>query len=89
MLSGGAVKLMTHSRGVLILVLMEYALWHQRTRRNLIQRCLNPCSNGICSLAGELDNPSVNPQQGLNPCSNGICSLAKMSELVKKINPES
>ena len=37
--------------GVLILVLMEYALWHLQhyARWNEIIS-LNPCSNGICSL---------------------------------------
>ena len=31
---------------------MEYALWHHLQRRiYLYSLCLNPCSNGICSLA--------------------------------------
>ena len=38
---------------VLILVLMEYALWLWNIQwfRSLLG-CLNPCSNGICSLIG-------------------------------------
>ena len=45
---------------VLILVLMEYALW----RNSIIYKwiywyCLNPCSNGICSLTKTL--ASLNP----------------------------
>ena len=36
---------------VLILVLMEYALWRQSKKQEDMQCvCLNPCSNGICSL---------------------------------------
>ena len=36
---------------VLILVLMEYALWQlQPSTCKVMSRCLNPCSNGICSL---------------------------------------
>ena len=35
---------------VLILVLMEYALWWDWRTQSRIQTSLNPCSNGICSL---------------------------------------
>ena len=38
--------------------------------------CLNPCSNGICSMSLSM---SVNMRLtviGLNPCSNGICSMS-------------
>ena len=35
---------------VLILVLMEYALWRWKATHFLVGGCLNPCSNGICSL---------------------------------------
>ena len=65
---------------VLILVLMEYALWGFRILR--IQDkfwSLNPCFNGICSLSlnklGQFDAIS----EGLNPCFNGICSLRSYS----------
>ncbi len=38
--------------------------------------CLNPCSNGICSLIEIADDMmQFCYQLGLNPCSNGICSL--------------
>ena len=62
---------------VLILVLMEYGLWHIITGvKNLPWLRLNPCSNGIWSL-------TVSWQckhhwcQSLNPCSNGIWSLTQ------------
>ena len=43
---------------VLILVLMEYALWQQQVRRNSRHwHRLNPCSNGICSLTPHLSYP--------------------------------
>ena len=36
---------------VLILVLMEYALWLPKmSSKKQLKICLNPCSNGICSL---------------------------------------
>ena len=35
---------------VLILVLMEYGLWHWRRLCWLLRQSLNPCSNGIWSL---------------------------------------
>ena len=40
---------------VLILVLMEYALWHLSQDDNYLYfvKSLNPCSNGICSLTLE------------------------------------
>ena len=60
---------------VLILVLMEYGLWRERTRLGFCGRtCLNPCSNGIWSLTkgGSIMN---NDWTCLNPCSNGIWSL--------------
>ena len=39
--------------------------------------CLNPYSNGICSLSKD-DVAVYNvPYMGLNPYSNGICSLRK------------
>ena len=40
-----------HAQDVLILVLMEYALW-ARNKEIIVKpwKCLNPCFNGICSL---------------------------------------
>ena len=43
---------------VLILILMEYALWGIRKKLHngaLVGPCLNPYSNGICSLRGTTD----------------------------------
>ena len=60
---------------VLILVLMEYGLWHLSLRDLYVRLfCLNPCSNGIWSLTL---NKGLNffHQFSLNPCSNGIWSL--------------
>ena len=39
--------------------------------------CLNPCSNGICSLTSEIVDICEDGYLGLNPCSNGICSLTE------------
>ena len=39
------------SKTVLILVLMEYALLQKLKQLKMLpHQCLNPCSNGICSL---------------------------------------
>ena len=61
---------------VLILVLMEYALW-QFVLNGLGDRqtSLNPCSNGICSLTKCKLHLIKLQMNSLNPCSNGICSL--------------
>ena len=42
--------------------------------------CLNPCSNGICSLT-DMEIIEVKDVVCLNPCSNGICSLTQRSTL--------
>ena len=61
---------------VLILVLMEYALWLWQIRYTpLWSSGLNPCSNGICSLTMHIKTVQPQSQVCLNPCSNGICSL--------------
>ena len=60
---------------VLILVLMEYGLWrsnHFRSSRHRLR--LNPCSNGIWSLTGDIADAYF-AFACLNPCSNGIWSL--------------
>jgi len=64
---------------VLILVLMEYGLWHRHDAYfTNYWGCLNPCSNGIWSLTWlcHLWSP---PARRLNPCSNGIWSLTGQS----------
>ena len=63
-------------RKVLILVLMEYGLWHTENRNYLtVQFGLNPCSNGIWSLTcGQSASIGIDTPC-LNPCSNGIWSL--------------
>ena len=49
-LRGGNFKKKTMKATVLILVLMEYALRDPfRKSGKRLQRCLNPCFNGICS----------------------------------------
>ena len=60
---------------VLILILMEYALWARGNPRHQYKKqSLNPYSNGICSLREYLlSNPHI--ELSLNPYSNGICSL--------------
>ena len=67
-------KLITFHAGVLILVLMEYAL-RAKTIIDIrdSKMRLNPCFNGICSarLLPQLQEPK---QLRLNPCFNGICS---------------
>ena len=61
---------------VLILVLMEYALWESlRITSAEGNNCLNPCFNGICSLRAREGGWSHRVRRGLNPCFNGICSL--------------
>ncbi len=61
---------------VLILVLMEYALWHWIEKSwDSSAHCLNPCSNGICSLTSPILMERSHSSRRLNPCSNGICSL--------------
>ena len=60
---------------VLILVLMEYGLWHgRRFSEKKFRRCLNPCSNGIWSLTNYNSYRRLTHHR-LNPCSNGIWSL--------------
>ena len=63
-------------RSVLILILMEYALWDCCTVCSTWWKfCLNPYSNGICSLSG-MNNIAIRIIcKCLNPYSNGICSL--------------
>ena len=42
-------------RTVLILVLMEYALLRVKSMtKSQVEACLNPCSNGICSLTYQI-----------------------------------
>ena len=52
--------------------------------------CLNPCSNGICSLMAKKTAVKAIKKR-LNPCSNGICSLISptvIAELTEEgLNP--
>ena len=65
----------TEKRLVLILVLMEYGLWHGIMGVvDLVAECLNPCSNGIWSLTSRAYSWDCS-DSSLNPCSNGIWSL--------------
>ena len=62
---------------VLILVLMEYALWRFLLAALVAAAVgLNPCFNGICSLTGASQTKTTRTA-GLNPCFNGICSLTR------------
>ena len=38
--------------------------------------CLNPCSVGICSVSGGIDD-NIKNVECLNPCSVGICSVRR------------
>ena len=95
--SNGIWSLTLHSKQhfctyrVLILVLMEYGLWHWQGLPYLNPPfCLNPCSNGIWSLTPMSRSPPLR-RQCLNPCSNGIWSLTKDDncylELDQGLNP--
>ena len=57
---------------VLILVLMEYALWEleNNSTNNLNLKSLNPCFNGICSLSMS--------QQKISPICCGVLILVLM-----------
>ena len=68
---------------VLILVLMEYALWPGTAGVYLgkVDKGLNPCSNGICSLTWRGVQGICKTKFCLNPCSNGICSLTTAWEI--------
>ena len=46
-------------------------------RNRTQESCLNPCSNGICSLTWTKLVSTQNGMLSLNPCSNGICSLTQ------------
>ena len=71
---------------VLILVLMEYALWLMLSNMTAsIWVCLNPCSNGICSLTIYFMIHFPVCPVSLNPCSNGICSLTSITTAAHKI----
>ena len=62
---------------VLILILMEYALWGYRPRTFWKRlSCLNPYSNGICSMRLLTKDQNMISEVGLNPYSNGICSMS-------------
>ena len=58
--------------------------------KSWLETCLNPCSNGICSLT-RLLSTVLTHQWGLNPCSNGICSLTHLlawtAHSPKSLNP--
>ena len=50
-------------------------------------RCLNPCSNGICSLS--LDYYAEQQRcRRLNPCSNGICSLRDIKKVIEAVKAD-
>ena len=79
---------------VLILILMEYALWVPKVWSTSPASCLNPYSNGICSMSNcnLVFNEQIDGR--LNPYSNGICSMraakAKDSRNVNfRLNPYS
>ncbi len=60
---------------VLILILMEYALWGADGRADGAGGCgLNPYSNGICSMSSETTKSNIY-KECLNPYSTGICSM--------------
>ena len=44
-------------------------------RLQLLKSCLNPCSNGICSVSAPYRQRNSINFKSLNPCSNGICSV--------------
>ena len=61
---------------VLILVIVEYALWELIKKIEATPaRSLNPCYSGICSVSDwqKIDAEDLN--KGLNPCYSGICSV--------------
>ena len=70
------------SSGVLILVLMEYALEGRGNRGHAeMGGRLNPCFNGICSRSLTLHlMQSVTSGHSLNPCFNGICSRSAVGD---------
>ncbi len=77
---------------VLILVLMEYALWQKYCIGvGLETSRLNPCSNGICSLTRLCAFLHYTDPRSLNPCSNGICSLTQRWRRIRlcvwRLNP--
>ena len=75
--------------GVLILVLMEYALWEQVPVKFFSRdgEGLNPCFNGICSLSLQNCNYCSYLKKRLNPCFNGICSLSLGNWSIRIIPP--
>ena len=47
----------THAAEVLILVIVEYALWVIKgDQETITDLCLNPCYSGICSVSGRFSN---------------------------------
>ena len=68
-------RLRSKSNQVLILVVMEDALWAEIQRLEWHLNSLNPCCNGRCSLRVQLMLRCCLTQR-LNPCCNGRCSLS-------------
>ena len=67
---------------VLILVLMEYALLHERKRiKPSYLSCLNPCSNGICSL--------TNNKTTIEPAFSVLILVLMEYALLLKLNKQS
>ncbi len=69
------IELSSIRHGVLILVLMEYALWLQpetNDGKQYLVLILVLMEYALWQRMAEINNCN---SQGLNPCSNGICSL--------------
>ncbi len=82
---------MSHLISVLILVVVEYALWDNNIGvTSSWSLRLNPCCSGICSLRSSA-KLVTRLGRSLNPCCSGICSLStnSVNQGIKKscLNP--